>query len=195
MPVHYPSEFSLDKASPRYYTHFQAWISALRLRDRRISTGKAVIVEKDVEFRLTENAKVRIGDHTVLSRYSHFLLTKPEPVLEIGEQVGIGRYCQILVKHKVVIGDYTRMGTFVMIRDHLHHEFQADDEKVIDTKSDWAPVIIGKNVWIGGYSSIFPGVTIGDNAVVSTYSMVTKDVPPGTVVAGQPARVVRKRSN
>jgi maltose O-acetyltransferase len=53
-------------------------------------------------------------------------------------------------------------------------------------------VRIGDDVWIGGHATILPGVTIGDGAVVAAGAVVTKDVPPYTVVAGVPARVVKK---
>lgn len=54
------------------------------------------------------------------------------------------------------------------------------------------PVHIGKNVWIGSNSTVLPGITIGENAVVGAGSVVTKDVPPMTVVAGNPARIIKE---
>ena len=54
-----------------------------------------------------------------------------------------------------------------------------------------APVVIGAGAWIGSNATILPGVTIGDGAVVAAASVVTKDVPPRTVVVGSPARVIR----
>ena len=194
MPVRYASDFSLDKASSRYYSYAQLLRSKLKLMDSRICAGRAVIVGKDVEFRLTDNAQVYLGEHTVISRYAFLFLIKPQPVLEVGAQVGIGRHCQIMVKDKVTIGDYTQIGTFVTIRDHLHEPFKDKDEAIIATHSRIEPVTIGKNVWIGNYASIFPGVTIGDNVVVANYALVMSDVPAQTVVSGQPARAVKLRS-
>jgi maltose O-acetyltransferase len=51
------------------------------------------------------------------------------------------------------------------------------------------PVRIGSNVWIGGGAIVLPGVSIGDDAIVGAGSVVTRDVPPGTTVVGNPARV------
>lgn len=54
-----------------------------------------------------------------------------------------------------------------------------------------APIVIGRNVWIGANVTILKGVTVGDDAVVAAASVVTKDVPAGSIVVGSPARVVR----
>lgn len=53
------------------------------------------------------------------------------------------------------------------------------------------PVIIGKNVWIGDKATILPGVTIGDGSIIGANSVVTKDVPAYSVVAGNPAKIIK----
>lgn len=75
----------------------------------------------------------------------------------------------------------------------MHEPFISDDERIIDTRSIIGEINIGKNVWIGQYATIMPGVSIGDGAVVAMYSVVTRDVPAGVVVSGQPARPIKSR--
>jgi acetyltransferase-like isoleucine patch superfamily enzyme len=55
------------------------------------------------------------------------------------------------------------------------------------------PVIVGSNVWIGYGAAVLRGVSVGDNAVLGTYAVVTKDIPANAVVAGVPAKVIRMR--
>lgn len=55
-----------------------------------------------------------------------------------------------------------------------------------------APIVLGKNVWIGSNSTILQGVTIGDNAIVAAGAVVTKDVPANTIVGGVPAKIIKQ---
>ncbi len=67
-----------------------------------------------------------------------------------------------------------------------------DAEERINGGCSAKPVYIGKNVWLGGDVKILAGVTIGDNAIVGAGSVVTKDVPPNVIAAGNPCKVLRK---
>lgn len=68
--------------------------------------------------------------------------------------------------------------------------FDGDDWKWKHAVS--APIVIEDNVWIGEYAAVLKGVTIGTGAIVASHAVVTKDVPPYTIVAGNPARVVKE---
>lgn len=77
-----------------------------------------------------------------------------------------------------------------------NHYFQGDDLEEIpyDKRFIYKKVTIGENIWIGMRSVILPGVTIGEGAIVGACSVVTKDVPPLAIVAGNPAKVIRYRN-
>jgi acetyltransferase-like isoleucine patch superfamily enzyme len=181
-----------DRASKRTYTFGKLVTTWLRLipYGRQIRRGEKIVVGRNVVFRLTDNAEVSIGDHSVIDDGSYFILTKPHPKLLIGEQVGLGLGTMIAIKATLSIGDYTRFGAGVIIRDNVHD--YKSGETLLKTDAIIKPVTIGKHVWIGDRAMIFPGVSIGDGAVVSAGSIVTKDVPAHTLVRGQPAVVVRQ---
>lgn len=108
--------------------------------------------------------------------------------IHIGDDVFINFNLTVLDEAEVRIGSRTLIGPNVSIYTACH----PIDVEQRDAAIQWArPVTIGESVWIGGNSVILPGVTIHDGAVVGAGSVVTRDVPPGTVVAGNPARIIR----
>lgn len=112
--------------------------------------------------------------------------------IEVGRNLFINYNCTILDVAKVNIGDNVLIAPNVSIYT-AGHPLHADTRK---TGYEYGiPVTIGDNVWIGGNSIIMPGVTVGCNSVIGAGSVVTKDVPDWTIVAGNPARVIRKITN
>lgn len=124
--------------------------------------------------------------------------TKPGKVLIIGNNVQVNDYVHIAAIEQVSIGDDTLIASRVFISDHNHGGFDGCDQndgaavppalRPLRSK----PVRIGHRVWIGEQVCILPGVTIGDGAVIGAGSVVTRDVPAGCVVAGNPARILRR---
>lgn len=96
--------------------------------------------------------------------------------------------CVILDVCEVRIGDDCLLGPGVQIYTATH---PLDPARRAARQESGGPVRIGNNVWIGGRSIILPGVSIGDNAVVAAGSIVTKDVPAGALVMGNPATIRR----
>lgn len=112
--------------------------------------------------------------------------------IHCGNNVEMNYGCIILDCGAVTIGNNCLMAPNVQIYT-AHHPLDAkhrkDDEHYYELNT---PVTIGNNVWIGGQAVINPGVTIGDNSVIGAGSIVTKDVPANVVVAGNPARIIRR---
>lgn len=88
----------------------------------------------------------------------------------------------------IYVGDYTMFGPNVTVATAGHPILPELREKVYQYN---APVHIGRNCWIGAGAIILPGITIGDNTVVGAGSVVTKDLPPNVIAAGNPCKVMR----
>ena len=86
----------------------------------------------------------------------------------------------------MAIGDGCQIGHNVVFAT-LNHELAPEDRKTTYP----APIILGKNVWIGSNATILQGVTIGDNAIVAAGAVVTKDVEPNTIAGGVPAKFIK----
>lgn len=112
--------------------------------------------------------------------------------LRIGDNVSIGSNSFLSANNNVEIGNNVIMSAYVFVTDH-DHGF-GDIEKNLDKQplSEGGFVKIGDNVFLGVKSSILKNVTIGKRAVVAANAVVTKDVPAFSIVAGNPARIVKK---
>lgn len=106
--------------------------------------------------------------------------------INLGRGIFINSGCKFQDQGGVVIGDDCLIGHNALFAT-LNHDLAPDRRADMHP----APIVLGRNVWIGSNVTILPGVHIGDDAVVAAASVVTKDVPRGSVVVGSPARVVR----
>jgi acetyltransferase-like isoleucine patch superfamily enzyme len=112
-------------------------------------------------------------------------------VLEIGANLAMtgGAIC---AAQRVIIGDNVAVGANVTIVDGDFHPLDAHRRRSLPSGGETAPVLIGDHVFIGMNSVVLKGVTIGHGSVVGAGSVVVKDVPAGTIAAGNPARIVRE---
>ena len=113
------------------------------------------------------------------------------PGLTIGDHSGVGINSEIY--GPVTIGKYVVMGPDVIIYTSGHSFDRADIPMMEQGSTKAEPVIIGDDVWIGRRAMIMPGVTVGSGSVIGAAAVVTKDVPPYSVVGGVPARVLKTR--
>jgi acetyltransferase-like isoleucine patch superfamily enzyme len=154
--------------------------SAARLGRRVTLRGRPSVVN---EGTLTVGERVRLVSTVATLE----LVTLPGGHLEIGDNVFINFGSSLVASAHVKIGQDCLIGTHVSIMDC---DFHRVEDKAWDTTG--RPVVIEDRAWLGNRSMVLRGVTVGHDAVVAAGSVVTRDVPPRTVVAGVPARVIRE---
>lgn len=107
--------------------------------------------------------------------------------IKVGEGVFINACCHFQDHGGVTIDDDCQIGHNVVFAT-LNHELAPERRKITRP----APIVLGKNVWVGSNATVLPGVTIGDNAVIAAGAVVTKDVAHDTIVGGVPAKVIKR---
>ena len=112
-------------------------------------------------------------------------------MLEIGDNSGIGIRCEIY--GPVKIGRDVMMGPDVVCYTSGHRFDRTDITMIEQGSSEPEPISIGNDVWIGRRVMIMPGVNIGDGCVIGAGAVVTKDIPPYSVVGGVPAKIIKSR--
>ena len=156
-----------------------------------IALGSRVIIDDYASIDVRgDNGQIVIGDRASIGRFS--TITAKSGAVILNQGVNIGSYARIATQSKVEIGESTLVAAYAYIGAG-NHQSGDDDIPLIAREMDIkGGVTIGKHCWIGAGAMILDGVTIGDGAIVGAQSLVNKDVPAGAVVAGTPARVLRK---
>jgi acetyltransferase-like isoleucine patch superfamily enzyme/glycosyltransferase involved in cell wall biosynthesis len=119
------------------------------------------------------------------------------PSIVIGENVSVQRNCHIGAIDRVIIGNGVLMGSNILITDHAHGDTSAEQNSLAPGARPLyskGPVLIGNNVWIGDNAIILPNVTLGDGCIVGAGAVVTKSFPAGSVIGGNPARLLKQVS-
>lgn len=155
-----------------------------------------------MENHLCISPDVKLGANVKLSKFINLYGceigdgTKIGAFVEIQKNVTVGRNCKIsshtFVCEGVAIEDNVFVGHGVMFINDLYPRATTSSGS-LQTEQDWTvePTVVKRGASIGSGATILARVTIGENAIVGAGSVVTKDVPPNTIVAGTPARVIR----
>jgi acetyltransferase-like isoleucine patch superfamily enzyme len=166
-----------------------AWLK-LRFRGRLKTDGIAFVCPK-VTLEIGKNATLHLGRWSWIGHGTKIRAHEGE--VHIGAKSVLGQECTISSFQHVSIGRECIVADRVMLIDFDHGMVEV--ERPIREQGIYKrDVRIGHNVWIGYGASFLRGVTVGDNAVVGTYTVVNKDVPANAVVAGVPVRLLRMRA-
>ena len=161
--------------------------------------GKSPKIAGSIVINNLRKTQLVIGDHVILRHNKLFCFGKGK--LTIGDYSYLGDNTQIDAAEGVMVGNYCMLSNRVMIQDHTSHPVSPKKrrQQLIDLQKKPTDVYdtvikrvkIEDNVWIGMDALILKGVTIGKNSIVGARAVVTKNVPPNSIVAGNPARVVK----
>ena len=143
---------------------------------------------------------IEIGDYTIYNEFAHdprdfernnVLYHYPVN----GDRLRIGKFCSIACGAKFLFtsGNHSLRSLATYPFPIFFDEWGLDAKNIRDAWENKGDIVIGNDVWIGYEAVILSGVTIGDGAVIGTRAVVTKDVPPYTIVGGVPAKPIRKR--
>lgn len=172
---------------------FRRWIvpGIIRgiLRARTFASKELVFLGKGVTIiKRGKGARIVVGRGCRIADHCHFEVGATG-VLSIGTRTVIGPYTRIHAATQVCIGARCMISWNCSIFDSIGHRMWLEDQ---DEAAIEAPITIGEDVWIGPYSIIMKGVTIGNNCIIGAGSVVRRDVPPNSLAYGNPARIVGK---
>jgi acetyltransferase-like isoleucine patch superfamily enzyme len=178
--------------NPRYARLFwrYLWRRFFTRSGWRWSSDGLFFLGRGLELKIEPRGQVRfgrfvwIGDGTKIRCH--------EGVVEIGSKTVMGQECTISAYQRVRIGEQCVIADRAMFIDFDHGVVEV--ERPIRLQGIYKrDVEVGNNVWIGYGACILRGVSVGDNSVIGTNAVVTKDVPANAIVGGVPARIIRMR--
>ncbi len=167
-----------------------SWRRVLTRAGHRWRTAGMLFLGRGLELEIGRKGRIDFGRFVWIGDGSK--IRCHEGLVEIGEKTVMGQECTISAYQRVRIGQQCVIADRAMFIDFDHGVVEVD--RPIRQQGIYKrDVIVGSNVWIGYGACILRGVSVGDNSIVGTNSVVTKDVPANAVVAGIPARVIRMR--
>ena len=149
--------------------------------------GKHSVIHRTARMDTPPYRKFSLGDYSVVESFA--CINNAVGDVVIGDHTRIGLHNTII--GPVSIGSHVNLAQGITVTA-LNHNFKDSNKRIDEQGVSTNPVTIGNDIWIGANAVILPGVTIGDHSVVAAGAVVTKDVPPHSLVAGVPAKVIKQ---
>ena len=166
-------------ARPRWYVRLLAPFYQHR--------GKGSKIYHSVRMDTPPYRRFSLGQKSVVESYS--CINNAVGDVVIGDHTRIGLHNTII--GPVTIGSHVNLAQGITVTG-LNHNFESTDKRIDEQGVSTLQVTIGDDIWIGANAAIMPGVTIGNHCVVAAGAVVTKDVPPHSLVAGVPAKIIKQ---
>jgi acetyltransferase-like isoleucine patch superfamily enzyme len=166
----------------------------VRRHPRVRAAGRAALrtwhlVRRPAKLLATVWYRLRLGHCGRNVDFETRMVVRNPHLISIGDGCSFSAYVVLDAHDRITIGDNCMFALRVTVATATHDHRQTPMNATFTTR----PVVIGSDVWFGVGSTVLPGVVIGDGAVIGAHALVNRDVPPGAIVGGVPARVLRMR--
>ena len=149
--------------------------------------GRHSVVHRSARMDTPPYRKFSLGDYSVVESFA--CINNAVGDVIIGDYTRIGLHNTII--GPVTIGNHVNLAQGITITA-LNHNFEDSEKRIDEQGVSTTPGVIEYDIWIGANAVVLPGVTIGHHSVVAAGAVVTKDVPPHSLVAGVPAKIIKK---
>lgn len=149
--------------------------------------GRHSVIHHSARMDTPPYRKFSLGDYSVIESYA--CINNAVGDVMIGDHTRIGLHNTII--GPVIIGSHVNLAQGITVTA-LNHNFEDSEKRIDEQGVSTSAVVIEDDIWIGANAVVLPGVTIGQHSVVAAGAVVTKDVPPHSLVAGVPAKIIKQ---
>ena len=149
--------------------------------------GRHSVIHHSARMDTPPYRKFSLGDYSVIESFA--CINNAVGDVMIGDHTRIGLHNTII--GPVIIGSHVNLAQGITITA-LNHNFENSKKRIDEQGVSTSAVVIEDDIWIGANAVVLPGVTIGQHSVVAAGAVVTKDVPPHSLVAGVPAKIIKQ---
>lgn len=149
--------------------------------------GRHSVIHHSARMDTPPYRKFSLGDYSVIESFA--CINNAVGDVMIGDHTRIGLHNTII--GPVIIGSHVNLAQGITVTA-LNHNFEDSEKRIDEQGVSTSAVVIEDDIWIGANAVVLPGVTIGHHSVVAAGAVVTKDVPPHSLVAGVPAKVIKQ---